>query len=486
MGSIDFDTSLDFIRDESSAITSKSLALIDRISSSVSMLDEVKFPTNSSCVARDRLLGSLASLGLPANLEPVDPAVLYSRLISMQRLADVVASSASDRIAWPLVRFCDEIWQNIFHDEGPDIFYGLLPEHNYSIVNFDDWLSSILRDVLPKAEIESIVGARGLYCLRLAQIEDENSPLYATIGHEFGHALFDREHSKLIEILDEESHSLRANFKQKLEDIDKLQASRRMKRILAVFVSLAQELFCDAVGVRLMGPAFLLSLFEISWGQNKNAWSVSLEPGYRYTNAYPSFAFRLGSLQKSPAVKDFVRDAEREFDFPSDPAAGDFKRLVSCLTSIPADHSGDKVIVRPGAEQDAAAINSVLADDLGRIKDLMSRFLMKADGLILNWVPGPDILSGHEVAALLLRLKHHVLPNIVPDDTLLGQPASFVNMLNASAIYRIYILASGDQGNRREYSRESAIAERLTAKALEVSFIQREFMAWKEVSDVGT
>lgn len=40
-------------------------------------------------------------------------------------------------------------------------------------------------------------------------------------------------------------------------------------------------------------------------------------------------------------------------------------------------------------------------------------------------------VSDEEVSALLLRLAHNVLPNIVPDATLLGVPATFATILNA-------------------------------------------------------
>jgi hypothetical protein len=49
-------------------------------------------------------------------------------------------------------------------------------------------------------------------------------------------------------------------------------------------LGLATELFCDLVGAMLMGPSFMISLYEISWAQNKGKWTISLSP-YRSSAA---------------------------------------------------------------------------------------------------------------------------------------------------------------------------------------------------------
>ena len=48
-----------------------------------------------------------------------------------------------------------------------------------------------------------------------------------------------------------------------------------------------------------MGPAFLLSLAEMSWGEdNKSAWTISLSSNEKLTCAHPSFSFRLGLIKQ--------------------------------------------------------------------------------------------------------------------------------------------------------------------------------------------
>ena len=85
-----------------------------------------------------------------------------------------------------------------------------------------------------------------------------------------------------------------------------------------------------------------------------------------------------------------------------------------------------------------------------------------------------------DIAALLSRLEHDILPNIIPDGTLLGKAADFAAILNASALFRIQLLAS-DIGDYKVLLEQTGKIERLTAKAFEVSFVQNKYNKWKEI-----
>ncbi len=61
-------------------------------------------------------------------------------------------------------------------------------------------------------------------------------------------------------------------------------------------------------------------------------------------------------------------------------------------------------------------------------------------------------VSPEEVFQLLRRLEMDILPNIIPDNTLLGIPASFSAILNASAIYRIHVLSTSESNLEPRYN----------------------------------
>ena len=61
----------------------------------------------------------------------------------------------------------------------------------------------------------------------------------------------------------------------------------------------------------------------------------------------------------------------------------------------------------------------------------------------------------------------------------MGKPAEFTSILNAAALYRAKVLYEGDNYGAGELVRLTDIVERLTVKALEATYIQREYRLWR-------
>jgi hypothetical protein len=142
-----------------------------------------------------------------------------------------------------------------------------------------------------------------------------------------------------------------------------------------------------------------------------------------------------------------------------------------------------QVTASPDSDVDRKAIESALAANLQDVKDALARFLARCQKEFLPPYiqrAGFGVVSDEDVAHLLRRLADDILPNIIPDATLLGTPARFATILNASALYRVSMLLKRDATKGPdEIYRELQKLERLTAKAFEVSYIQRQFNDWK-------
>lgn len=471
---------MDFKTDEPKAILAKSLVLIQKAVTALTQLDHWRFPTDSSEDARTLLLKAHDCLRDPANLAPIDAAVLYNRLFCLQELLDLVERSSTAHISWPLVSYCDEFWRKFFGDGKTKIFYSVTPEHNYCILPFTKRLSFNLRGVLSSKDIDALTGGSELYCLQLASSEDANLPLYANIGHEFGHAVYDVRESALLTELNASFGNVISDIFSDLQKNDAVQCRVRFRRTARAIVTMAEELFCDLVGTMLMGPAFLLSLYEIAWGETKAVCKVRLTPDEHSIRAYPSFHFRLHCIYRSGRITDFRNSARSEF--AQLPAL--LHSLATCLGTVPIAHHDDTVKVLPASDDDASAIQTVLERHLPRIKQAMEQFLTTAATELSNWYRDafPSIVP-KEIAELLERLENNILPNIIPTDgsPLLGKPASFMAILNACALYRLHLLTTYGADKSSELSRRMGIVERLTAKALEVSFIQHEYNRWETV-----
>ncbi len=468
---------MDFSKDETRAISSKCLSLIARTKKILNRIDESNFPTIYTKNAVNLLLEVLNWLENPSNLKSIDPAVLYNRLFAMQKFIEIVDDSSSDHISWPLVSYCDDIWQKLFPGDESKIFYSLTSEHNYLMSPFSIGLARVLNGLMPYSEISKLID-NNIYCLQLASAEDANLQLYANIGHEYGHAIFYNREKELMQSLDSNFAGLVPDIYSLLSSKDALKATHILTRILFIVRKIAMELFCDLVGIRLMGPAFFLSFYELSWGQDNSIWNIVLSPDNNQIRAYPSFHFRLDCLYNFGDINTFCSNAKKDFVAEKCLLA---EVLPDCLRTVPKDHTSDKIIISPRDDQYGSIMEDILTSHLKEIKDAFIRYLGDADVLLASWYPNvintqPNTV---EIAKLLLRLQHDIPPNIIPDTSLLGKPASFQSVLNASALCRIHLLVNKDEKSADELAHLMGKVERLTAKSFEVTYIQQKFNNWE-------
>jgi len=467
-------------------VLSKSLALIEKTKRRVTQIDTAVFPTASSDIARKLLSDTLDSLGNRVFWQAMSPEALYNTLIHIQELVEKVEASTSDHISWPLVSYCDHFWNLLLPTGEVQIFYSVFAVHNYSIGSFTNALRLLLENVLPPTEIDRILGGKQLYCLQIASLEDENLPLYANLGHEFGHALYLDREPQINPIFVAECKDVFNSIGSTLTAKDPRLANRRVNRLGWIFKSIATELFCDLVGSMLAGPAFLLSLHEMGWGTDQNSWTMKLSPKDSRTQAYPSFAFRLSCVIKFMQLDTFVRALQQNLEtLPDEKDA--LKKIPTYLTAIPEGHLADYVSIRPVSEVDAKAIQEAIEKDIPVLKQFLNKFITRCSAEILaSFRSQPEFspVSGEQVFELIRRLDAGIIPNIIPStvlkERLLGVPASFATILNASALYRMYLLLTREGAlGSEEINLQTQRVERLTAKALEVSYIQHDFNSWR-------
>lgn len=467
---------MDLGQDEQKAIFSKSLALINKTYDQIEHIDQIQFPTEGTSLARKQLLEILDKIREPTVLRSVDPDVLYKALLSVQSLVELVKHSSVSQISWPFVQFCDKIWHSFFPSEESVIFYSVTAEHNYCISEFSKRLGEIMEGILPQNEI-NIFTSRQIFCLQLASVEDYNLPLYAIIGHEFGHALYSATRNQRNADLAVNAVPLLALFVSDLVSIDRSQAYRRLGRMIPILTNLAEEMFCDMVGLFVMGPAFLLSFYELTWSENKNLSIILLTDDEDSTIAYPSHLFRLWSIKKSLNIdaycaSEVVQEHIRKLDGP-------LRNCLTCFTSIPCNHSGDMVRVIPESDNDSVVFEQIFNRRSAEIKEFLQTFVSNC----LVWF-GQHFsemkykMKSDEIVALLQRLHNKVIPNIIRIDAqkdLLGYPADLKSIINAAALYRLYLLVDDPARSNDETPRSTSIAERLTSKAMEVAYIHKEY-----------
>ena len=450
---------------EEHAIRSKAIALVERTILVLEQLDRGEFPTETSEKAREVLLKILGALLSPAIINQVDPALLLQKAIHLRKIVNLLEHSTTTHISWPLVGYCDRIWKQFFPTDEKAIFYSLTQEHNYLISRFSENLrENVLPGIFPPSMINDILQGSDLYCLQLASIEDQNLPLYALIGHEFGHAVLDTKNSDLLAIFSKHFGAVLKEISNNLYSIEPMEAERRKQRSYAVLFILAKELFADMLGTLLMGPAFVLSLYEMSWGSDRSICSITLLPSNEGGKAYPSYNFRFSCLLALPELIEFFKVAKEQFKkLPTTR----LKEIISQIENINGNSHPDRIKVRGHAGMDAVDshfIEKALSSCWETIQGALNNYLKECNSNIKSWYSDSiKQINPQDIAELLLRLEHNILPNIVPapgSDELLGRPADFTSILNAAALYRLQKIAETESDNYKEIGNKVGIVER--------------------------
>jgi hypothetical protein len=175
-------------------------------------------------------------------------------------------------------------------------------------------------------------------------------------------------------------------------------------------------------------------------------------------------------------VESFCSESKREFAKLN---MESIVELASILEDLSSEHSFDTVRIGSYSDNDATSIRQLLETNLSEIKNALESFAAECEILVKTWLPYDAVaFESAIVAELLHRLEHDILPNIVPDSSLLGKRAPFPAILIASALYRLQLLVRGNLNSPQDISRQIDLVERLTAKALEVTYVQHEYSKW--------
>lgn len=463
---------------ENAALLSKSLSLVEKTIANLEQVDTETFPSKASNIARQIVLDSLATLRKPEYFRPICPHSLFRNLLKIQSLVQDIESSHIEKVSWPIVSYCDEIWSSVFGTDGPVIFYSTTNTHNYSIFPFSERLIAYLHDLLPKAEINRVVQKR-IYCLHLPSLEHDNLPLHANIVHEFGHAIYQHD----VNILPLWHKCFEKVLRAVVDDLSASPTAKsKQKKTRSVLICFGKELFADLFAAYTFGLSFFLSLYEMSWGDQRSFWSVVLSPRDFEISAHPSGNHRLHVLRSRLDLNDFVRESQPALIKLQKPS---LRKVAELFERIPIGNTECSVNVLPASDNDSADIRKVLSQRLPEIKEACEEFGTNCWAFLSGkYSHSRDTTMPNAIYELLSRLENGILPNIIPDGSLLGVPASFQAILLSSALYRMaLLLPDGAEVKPQEIRKELRKLEHLTTKAFEATFIQKEFSKWRDAGD---
>ena len=156
-------------------------------------------------------------------------------------------------------------------------------------------------------------GGAKIFNLQFPRAFKESVLLHGLLAHELGHALIDINRGIWIELIQSAfSNSplaLESGFELNKTDEDLAPQSaqdwvigwshKQTKVTRSDVKSITEEVFCDVVGLILMGPAFIFALAQLLWAIEP------LDQGLSQLPTYPSFKVRLQTLLEAAKVMDW-------------------------------------------------------------------------------------------------------------------------------------------------------------------------------------
>jgi hypothetical protein len=459
---------------EDRLLLGKALSLVEKGKDRLKQIDKESFPTPASEIARFLCLESIEAILNSPNLSAMSPPSMFLYVQRLHNFIDDIENSHLDHISWPLVNHCDELWKKIFPDEGPALFYSITRSHNYLLSHFSTKLLGAMEPLLT-ADEKSGFRKKEVYCLHLSSLEEDNLPFYANIAHEFGHAVIAAQHDSIKLLWQECISPLSQRLEQKA-----IEGGQDVSRLGTILWKIAQEIFADLFAAYAFGLTFYLSLFELRWQDqvSNRFWQIDWHPMEESIMVHPGVDYRLFLLQEKIQLSAWAEIAATSISGLENKSIAS---IITWMSAIKPDHSKDEFIISNPPDGRANILCEILQNNIAAIKDACHHFADQAwDRLQSSFASIRCDMKADKLYHLLKRMENDIIPNIypLPDQAdLLGEPAELECILAAAAIYRLWLLdREDDDFTSRNRRHELSKVERMTRKAIEVVYIQRQYL----------
>jgi hypothetical protein len=467
------------------AVYSSCYLVIERIRDRLLHLDEEQFPTRATLAARDLVLAALDAIQDSILVNKPAPRVVYERLVSLRSHALTIERSNSTLVSWPIACWFEERWKTNVRDPSMLVFFAQRLDHNYSIQDFTNKVLHFLEPITTE-DVRERLGKTRIFCLSLASLEEDNVPLYANVGHEFGHIICGIHQTQLNEIVKVKLSPISTGIDTTLSQRVKNSSERTelTQTFTTILYALAEEAVSDAFAAFLMGPSYILSMNEISWASEAfPVWGITiLKP--EIVDAHPSLAFRLNYLDSLLSFTTFranldrlgqenKKQREQGADDQPDLRTETYGHFIRQYSPTP-----ERPLVQARITKDQDLIQSVLVMHFPSITKAISAIAKESYNYFEHNLQSDMFKPDQQrIYGLLLRLAHQIPPNIIEDASLLGQPADVPSIILAACLYRQKLFADATPKMYEETKKALSKLDRLTAKAIEATFVQRLYQA---------
>ncbi|MGZ5442972.1 MAG: dCTP deaminase [Thermoanaerobaculia bacterium] len=406
-----------------------------------------------------------------------------------------VDSARTEKLPWEII----PSFERLVRDLSADAQIMLRPmwHYNYAttVANFRDLYLRRLSSFelyLPDIDVESRVLyplLPAFHMISFPALERENILLHSLIGHEIGHLLAGRfltpaRVSAMLTTVRDDVERLTDDQMRREElspkTLGELFFTQRRNRRVATNLDLAisfwyravEELSSDLVGAILFGPASLFATMDMAV-----QFGLDEQPSPQ-NDFYPPWRMRVRYVQQ--AVRDgcpslFTKGADSWLAAgKADELLSDFVSLIEREASLTSDEARIAEIAL--AQLAYRHVHATMIESLAFLGDELDAFAFD------------ETLLRSSLKQLVERLDHGIPPNAIDASvespttngaTLLSTAAGLVDIINAAWFHKIVESSHYHQDvTLDDKERLRRRRNRLTLKAIEFAYIQRDFEAW--------
>lgn len=334
---------------------------------------------------------------------------------------NIISSSTRENVSQNTVFLINHLTAP-FDDKSEFI---LIPtdDHNYEITYWGiilDRLSTRLSALFGVQTKKLPHDPKSFSILSFPAVYKDNLVAHSLMGHEIGHFIILHESleeelskhitinsSKFNEIASLEIAKEKLKNKGKLKDAEKDKIKNEIhERIFSNIMAGAEEILCDLIGFRTMGPVLLFATVE---------FLLSETPTYKIYQNYPPPALRLQALIDEIKLGGFVEKLTGELKV-------DFKELVTNIE----DHISPENIGNYSQEE---------LLQYSTCKQIIPELRKIADGVITRH---PELKYSAETFGSDLPILIKKLRRLIPPcENKRGIPANMISILNSGMIFRL-------------------------------------------------
>ncbi len=399
-----------------------------------------------------------------------------------------IDGSKTSNLPWSIIPAFEELLESIF----PNVEILLRPKwkYNYTIRIEDiksEFESKLLEyeDYVPKVNIANDVLfhlKKPFYLISFPALEKTNILLHPLLGHEVGHLIADEFlNQKLIDrITIKITPEIEAIVKKELKKDDNLfyqtefeeKTDQYVNDTINIWKRGLEEIISDIVAISLFGPSVLFANYEISI-----QYKLDHLPDEYDNNNYPPWRMRLRYL-----LKYLDKQNEKFFPFLTHIPDEKYEKNIDLLYN--------EIINICKTRTDEEEIKS------DKFTDIAYRNIYSLDDEVYNFLNNYKSLTEQKLIAsklyknidkLLIRLENDVPPNAIEYKLNERIIPSIAEIINAAWFFKI---AKIDNILNQIYHDESTIRvntfvkkqnlNRLTLKAIEYSFIDKDYQNFKK------